>query len=372
MRAGQGHGHQQVVALIGHRQNRPIRNVVRVSLVTARWLYGNDGALVAHAAARIGDALAIMRVDRERGDRDRIGLHRIVNDVALGDHVHALHAAAFADVEIRRKVVGISKLVRAQPPLGDAVALRFGEHRVGGEEVDKLERVLLVCLEDRGPARLIGRGPAFGAADEADGELLIDCVVPVLLAVRDIIAGITDRTASALDIAPHHLETGGIIVVRRGHRNLVAGIGRQRQAEAVSHDIVVTGIDRPCIGRGGEGQRNTIGIKPVDVHQRLRVLLAGIGLAEVRRAFAVDRPAHSGGCHQVALVAAVDKGVRNERVVAGGHQAFDVFAIHVDRIEPLSCENINAGLGQHLRGDAHSHVGFVGPAGRVLHVDIVG
>jgi len=61
---------------------------------------GHDGAFIDDAVFG-HDALAVVRVDGKGGDDNGILLLRILHDVFLADDIHALHAPAFTDVELR-------------------------------------------------------------------------------------------------------------------------------------------------------------------------------------------------------------------------------------------------------------------------------
>ena len=89
--------------------------------------------------------------------------------------------------------------------------------------MDELEGVLLVRLEDRRAAGLIGLGPLLGPADQSDGKLRADRVVGVDLVVgHRQVAEVHFPLAVAFHEAADQLETGRVIVVGAGMATLLA------------------------------------------------------------------------------------------------------------------------------------------------------
>ena len=82
MGARQGHRHQQVRALVSLWKHRTVGNMVGVAHSSTSAARENR-AFIDDTAALEGNSLDVVRVDRERGDRDRIVLLRLVNDILL-------------------------------------------------------------------------------------------------------------------------------------------------------------------------------------------------------------------------------------------------------------------------------------------------
>ena len=152
--------------------------MVGVTVTAAGNAHRHDGSFIDDKLSR-AHALAVMRVDGERRHDDGVFLLRLFHDVFLRDDVFTDHAAAFADVELRRPMIVIGKLVFAEPDLRVLLA-NCGRHGgIGAEEVVHLQGILLVRLPDLCASGLIRFAPAVAGSHQAHGELFSDAVIRV-------------------------------------------------------------------------------------------------------------------------------------------------------------------------------------------------
>jgi len=179
--AAEGDGDEEVAALLGPRQDGAIGDLVGVANAGARDAHRQDGAFVDDATALDRHALAVVRVDWERGDGDGVILAGRIDDVLLAQDVESLQSAGFTDVEGGREVPRRDELVLAETEGSVVAASLRWDGRVGPQEVQELEGVLLMRLPEAGAFRGVGRMPSVAATDQAEGDLSVDGVVAIEL-----------------------------------------------------------------------------------------------------------------------------------------------------------------------------------------------
>lgn len=82
----------------------------------------------------------------------------------------------------------------------------FGHSGVGAQEVEKLEGILLVGFPEAGTLGHIGCMPSVTAADESQGNLAADGVIPVQLITRERIEVEPDSPDARLERPPGEFE----------------------------------------------------------------------------------------------------------------------------------------------------------------------
>ena len=100
-------------------------------------------------------------------------------------------------------------------------------------------------------------------------------------------------------------------------------------------------------------------------------MFASVGFVEVGAGFAADGPADTGHGHEIAFVGGVDEDFGAVGAV-GGMEDGEAGVFEGDGGERTGGEGEDAGFFEHLAGDAHGDVGFVGPVGVVFDADLVG
>ena len=315
MGASEGDRHEEVGALLGLRQDGTVRDVVRVADAAPGHAEGQDGALVHDGAVRADHALAIVRIDGERGDRDGVVLARRFEDVPLRQDMETLQPSRLADVERGREVPGGGELVFAEAEGGILGADFFGDGRVGPQEVQKFEGVLFVRLPDPGAFRFVGRMPRVASAHEPQRDLAMDGVVAVELVAGQWVQVEADSADPGLERATGQLESRRVVVRRLGNRHAVRRVAGEAEPEAESHHMSIARLRRARVRAGDQRKRPARRVESVHLHRRLGVLFSGEGLPVLRAALPADGPGHAGRGHEVALIGPVDETTGRERAL---------------------------------------------------------
>jgi hypothetical protein len=136
------------------------------------------------------------------------------------------------------------ELVLAETEGGILGSSLFGHSEVGPQEVQELERVLLMRLPEAGTLGHIGRMPSVTAADESQGNLAADGVIPVQLITRERIEVEPDSPDPRLECPSGEFELCWIVLRGLGDWYQVCGITGEAEAEAIRHHVAVTGFLR--------------------------------------------------------------------------------------------------------------------------------
>ena len=180
MGAGEGNRDDEVFAFLGEGEEVAIRDMVGVAVFATGHADGENGAFVNDVGTIRGrDALAVVRVDGEGGDGDRVVFTGLFEDIFLSEDVEAFHAAAFANVKLGGPVGVVGKFIFGEAEFGEFEAMFFRDGRVGGQEVIEFEGVLAMGFPDLSTRGGIRFAPAIAGTDEAHGKLFADAVVGV-------------------------------------------------------------------------------------------------------------------------------------------------------------------------------------------------
>ncbi len=333
---------------------------------------GEDRAFVDPSPVRRRHALAVVRIDREGSDPDRVGLGDVPEDVRLREHKLADHPAAFAHIERRRPVAGARKFVAGESPGADGGAHGFRHRGVVAEKPEQFPGVVLV----RPPDLLapVGRRPAPGPlrAGQSHGKLTPDAVVHVRLpAGEGVEIESDDLGVRGVPKQPaRQFEARGIVPGGFFDRDPVRRILRHAQPPTVHHDLAVV-LVRPGVFPAEQGEQDAAGVPRRKLQLRLRELMTGEALAVAPAALAPERAGDPGRGEQVALVRRVDEHARGEGAGVGRHPP-EARAFLVHRHQPAPEEDAHARLAQQIVEDLLGDMRLVGPRAVVLHLHVIG
>ena len=115
----------------------------------------------------------------------------------------------------------------------------FGHSRVGPQEMQELERVLLMRLPEAGTLGHIGGMPSVTAADESEGNLAADGVIPIQLITRERIEVEADSAHAGFECTPREFKFCWIVLRRLRNGYEVCGVAGEAEAEAIRHHVAV-------------------------------------------------------------------------------------------------------------------------------------